>query len=118
MGVREMPFTSDSELVDYVESQIQLVLPVDWRFERLEGRRLGWRIVPPGRNLTDYLMYSTGDRSSLLFVYGNSDAGPLRLEQMLLNAKMLNMEALHLFPLSRMVEHLLKTCELNRWGLT
>jgi hypothetical protein len=116
--MREIPFNSDSELVDYVESQVRLSLSTGWRLQRLEGNRLGWRIVPPDNNLADYLLYVTGDRTSLLFVYGNTDAGPLRVEQMLLNAKMLDLEALRLFPLSRMFEHLLKTCELNRWGLT
>ena len=118
MEIEEISFKSDSELVGYVESQARLALPADWRLERLEGERLAWRIVAPGQNLDDYLLHVSADRSDFVFLHGNTDAGPLELHHVLLNAKLLDVKALRWFPLSRVIEYLLRTCELNRWGLT
>lgn len=113
-----MTFKSDSEVAQYVESQARLALPAGWRLERLGGERLRWRIVPPGENRDDYLLHVSADRSDLVFLHGNTDAGPISLDQMLLNAKVLDVKTLRWFPLSRVIEHVLRTCELNRWGLT
>jgi len=116
--MEEIPFKSDAEVVRYVESQARLVLLADWRLERLEAERLGWRIVLPGQNLNDYLLHVSADRSDFVFLHGNTDAGPLDLDQLLLNAKVLDIKALQWLPLSRFIEHVLRTCEPNRWGLT
>jgi hypothetical protein len=116
--MNETTFKSDSELIEYVESQARLALPAGWRFERLEGERLGWRIVAPGQNLDDYLLHVSADRSEFVFLHGNTDAGPLQLNQVLLNAKVLDVGGLQWISLSRVIEHILESCELNQWGRT
>lgn len=116
--VEEMRFESDAEVVRYVESEARRALPAGWHLDRLDEGRLAWRIAPPGQGGNDYLLYVTGDRSEFIFFHGNTDAGPLHLGQLLLNAKVLDVKALRWCPLSRCIEHVLETCELNRWGLT
>lgn len=118
MEKKEVSFKSDSELIAYVESQARLALPADWRLERLEEERLAWRIAAPGRSLEDYLLHVSADRSEFVFLHGNSDVGPLDLHHVLLDAKVIDVQGLRFYPLSRAIEYVLTTCKLNRWGLT
>jgi len=111
-------FKTDAELIEYVEGQVGLVLPPDWKIGRISGERVAWSIRPPGQTLKDYILYVSDDRRDFVFLYDNTDEGPRGLNHALLNAKVFDVGALQWCPLSRAIKHVVETCKLNRWGLT
>jgi hypothetical protein len=117
MRHEEVVFSSDVELIDYVDDQARPVLPQGWTIERSE-EELTWRILPPGERTVDYILRVSSDRTIFMILHGNTDEGPIRLDTMLYNAKVMDLESLRFFPLGVAIADVIQTCKLNRWGLT
>lgn len=117
-----MQFSSRCELVGYVEREIAQALPSGWSSERTAEDSFVWQIVPGKRTtsapLEHYRLWVTADWGLFVLEYGNSDAGWLSLNHVLLNAKVLDAGALDRFPLSEAIRHVISRCPPNEWGWT
>ncbi len=114
-----MVFANAQQVIDYVEREIQLALPEGWTAKRERTRSLVWRIVSDNSGpLQDYGLRVTEDWKLFLIEHGNSDVGPLNLHHALLNAKVIDADALVHFPLSLAIAEVLRHCPPNQWGLT
>ena len=114
-----MVFTNAQQVIDYVESEIQLALPDGWTAKRESTRSLVWRIVSDNSGpLKDYGLRVTADWKLFIIEHGNSDVGPLNLHHALLNAKVIDADALVHFPLSLAIAEVMRHCQPNQWGLT
>ncbi len=116
-----MQFSSEDGVASYVEREIAAALPDGWSFIRETRRPVVWHIAPD--TLTeappeDNRLRVTGDRQLFVLDNGNSDIGPFQLSDVLLNAKVIDADALDYFPLSKALSEVIANCLPNRWGLT
>jgi hypothetical protein len=114
-----MQFNTEQEVVDYVDREIKLALPAGWTAIRERSRAFVWHLIhgnsgPPG----DYILRVSGDCKLFLIEHSNSDAGSLSLHHALLNAKVIDSDALDHFALSVAIAEVIRRCEPNQWGLT
>ena len=116
-----MTFSSEADAISYVDEELARGLPTEWSFERDSGP-LRWRIVrqgkPPVAGWDEYDLEVTGDLCVVIIYYGNSDAGPLRIEKVMQAALVVHCEAFEWYPLRQMLPLLLASYAPNRWGLT
>ncbi len=116
-----MQFASENEVATYIEREVAEAIPDGWSFVRETRNPLVWKIIrsttaeaPP----EDYRLRVTGDCQFFVLEYGNSDIGPFQLSNVLLNAKVIDADALDYFPLSRAISEVITKYPPNRWGLT
>ena len=116
-----MQFAGEDEVATYVEREIAEALPNGWSSMRETRNPLVWHIAPGTLAETppeDYRLRVTGDWQMFVLEYGNSDIGPFQLSHVLLNAKVIDTDAVDYFPLSKALGEVIANCPPNRWGLT
>jgi hypothetical protein len=64
------------------------------------------------------LLWWAGEASKLVLTHGNSDHGPMRPEQVLLKATLIDLAGLHWFSLADLLRTVLAINPPNTWGLT
>jgi hypothetical protein len=115
-----MEFTTEEELRQYVEEAIVQVAPSGWEVRPGRERPLSWVVCREHSSgaFDDYQISVTRDPRMILIVHGNSDQGPLRLEQCLVRSTVIQMEALRFYPLQSLLAHVFEHERPNSWGLT
>jgi hypothetical protein len=114
-----MKFLSEGEVVHYVRQQLK-ALPAGWSSFRESENPLVWRLerVPLDSLGSFFRLRVSGDWELFVLEHDNSDQGPFRLCHVLLNAKIIDSEALDHFSLAEVVRAVIAECRPNQWGLT
>lgn len=107
-------FTSDADVIAYVERQLAAL--TEWQLERASDAELSWRIKRG--ELEYYELSMSSDRTAFIVSCNNTDAGALTVARCLTWSASFPTDALRLFPLSDVVQHLIEHHEPNRFGLT
>jgi hypothetical protein len=114
-----MDFKTEEELTAFVSGQLRQVVPAGWT---VQGGGPKWvvRKDVEGGGWKDYqvLLWWAGEDSRLVVTHGNSDHGPMRPEQVLLKATMIDLAGLHWFLLADLLRAVLADNTPNTWGLT
>jgi hypothetical protein len=117
-----MQFFSDDSVVSYVEASLREVLPADWTVRREKSYPLCWQVYPKptmtAASVEYYRLRVSSDRRLFVIEHDNSDSGGLSLPHVLLNAKILDVDAMEQFPLSMAILHVIRTCGPNEYGWT
>lgn len=117
-----MQFTTEDAVAEYVEREIARALPTGWSSTREARKPLVWQITPDKPTTSapheDYRLRVTDDLKLFVIEYGNSDVGGLSLYHVLLNAKVIDADALDHFPLSDAISDVITQCRPNEWGWT
>ena len=114
-----MQFSTEDDLVDYVEREISEALPSGWSSTRTDGNQLIWKIVPDNSILdTDYRLRVTADGTLFVLEYGNTDAGAFGLRNLMLNAKVFDAQALYCFSLADAIKDVMNRYKPNEWGFS
>lgn len=111
---------SQAEAEDYMSRELRQALPSGWELSPRGGAELTWSLQKPGDSASapqeEYGVRLTADLKLVLFTYGNSDAGILRLEQCLQPALMIEAAALHHYGVKEILRLLIAQYPPNRFG--
>jgi hypothetical protein len=107
----------------YMTAELERAVPPGWTVERIDGRRLSWKVVrnevPSGEwPIQEYGIQLPASLDVIIFTHGNNDVGPLQLHHVLQNALIIDASALRRFGMTACIERLLTDCRPNEWGYT
>jgi hypothetical protein len=114
-----MKFETQTRVASYVKEEAEKGLPAGWILVPTR-ESLTWDIAREGKNpaIENYILTVSDDLEHFILYFDNTDAGPLYLHQVLLNAKVITAKGLDIFPLAKALAYLVAHCRVNRWGMT
>jgi hypothetical protein len=121
-----------------IEEEIKKILPFSWEIilkikrksihkpsNELNFHDYEWKIIPDDPNKTKhsilkrfYLLEISFDCDCFIFYHDNGDAGGIYIEKTIEESHIIPFNSLDFFPLSEIINHLIKVTKPNTYGLS